>query len=283
MHFTLKKAFFLSLTLVVAFAYSNNVSSSQPVAASPTVKTFLVSEAWPKVAAKAYAVFDLETGEILAESNIDTVLPIASITKLFTASVINQSYKHDDMIEMTNSDIAAEGGAGKLSSGQEFTYHDLLFPLLLESSNDAAAAFERVTSGEVVSKMNTLARSAGARETQFADASGLSNRNLSTARDLVTFLKYLNQNDKHILDITSLEKYIGPHTGWMNNSPIISDDYQGGKHGYTGAANRTIAALFEETFGNEKRTLGYIILGSSDLKKDMRNMRSFLATEVTYE
>lgn len=283
MHFTLKKAVFLSLTLMVAFAYSNIVSSSQPVAASPTVKTFLVSEALPKVVAKAYAVFDLETGEILAESNIDTVLPIASITKLFTASVINQSYKLDDKIKVTNSDVAAEGGAGKLASGQEFTYHDLLFPLLLESSNDAAAAFERVTSGGVVSKMNTLAKSAGASETQFADASGLSDRNVSTASDLMILLTYLNQNDKHVLDITSLKKYVGPHTGWLNNSPVIDDSYKGGKHGYTEAANRTVAALFEETIGNEKRTLGYIILGSSDLKTDMRNMRSFLATEVTYE
>jgi D-alanyl-D-alanine carboxypeptidase len=283
MHLTLKKAVFLSVALVVAFAYSNIVSSSQPVAALETTKTFSVSEALPETAAKAYAVFDLETGEVLLAKNIDTVLPIASITKLFTAAVINKSFNQGEKIKITSSDVAAEGGAGKLAAGQEFTYHDLLFPLLLESSNDAAAAFERVTSGEVVVEMNTLADSAGALATKFADASGLSDRNVSTASDLMILLSYLNQNEKHVLDITSLKKYVGPHTGWLNNSPVMTDSYQGGKHGYTEAANRTVAALFEETFGNEKRTVGYIILGSPDLKKDMQILRSFLATEVTYE
>lgn len=283
MHFTLEKTVFLSLTLLIALTYSNVVSSKSPEAPVTEPLAFKLSEESPVSVAKAYAIFDLETGEILASKNIDVVLPIASITKLFTAAAVNENNKLDEKITITSSDVAAEGGAGRLVFGQEYLYHDLLFPLLLESSNDAAAAFERVTHGEVIIQMNNLAASVGASKTKFSDASGLSSKNVSTAGDLITLLTYLHKNEQHILDITHLRKYVGPHTGWLNNSPVLNDSYEGGKHGYTEAANRTAAVLFKETFGTEKRTLGYILLGSSDLRTDMRNMRNFVATKVTYE
>lgn len=283
MHFTLKKALLLSLALLLVFTYSNVVSSSASEVSGSKSASFKLSETSLASDAKAFAVFDLETGQVLISKNIDTVLPIASVTKLFTATVINQNSKLDEKIVVTNSDVAAEGGAGRLISGEEYLYHDLLFPLLLESSNDAAAAFERVTHGEVITQMNNLAASVGASKTKFSDASGLSAKNVSSASDLITFITYLHKQEPHILDITHLKKYVGPHTGWLNNSPVLDDSYQGGKHGYTEAANRTVVALFKESFGTGERTLGYVLLGSADLRADMRSLRDFVSTKVTYE
>jgi D-alanyl-D-alanine carboxypeptidase len=283
MHFNLKKSAILGSLLLSAFAYSNIVFSNETESVPNEVAYFRIGESGPSVDAKAYAVFDLESGEVLVSKNIDTVLPIASVTKLFTATVVSKYNKPDEIVTVTNSDMAAEGGAGKLFAGQEYTYHELLFPLLLESSNDAAALFERVTGGEVVKQMNILAKDKGLPATFFADASGLSAKNVSSSRDLITFLLYINKNESHVLDITHLKKYVGPYTGWLNNSPVLAASYLGGKHGYTGEANRTLVALFLEDFSSKKRTIGYILLGSSDLRKDTRELRDFVATQVTYE
>ncbi len=231
----------------------------------------------------AFRIFDVETGEVLVEQNADAVLPIASVTKLVAASALmkNDILKEEGVV--TAADVAADGRAGKLVPGNQYTYRELLFPLLLESSNDAAAVFMRATKGEVLKDMGALALKLQMKETVFADVSGLSDKNVSSVSDLGKFLTYLAKEDKRTLDITRLEQYVGPHTGWINNSPVKDKSYRGGKHGYTLAANRTLVALFAEEFESESRVLGYIILGSGDLASDTALLRTFTSKAVTYQ
>lgn len=231
----------------------------------------------------AYRIFDIETGEVLIEQDAEKVLPIASVTKLVTASAL---FKNDILNEegvVTAADVAADGRAGKLTPGNQYTYRELLFPLLLESSNDAAAVFMRATKGEILKDMETLTSKLKMNETVLADVSGLSDKNVSTVSDLSILLTYLAKEDKRVLDITRLEQYVGPYTGWVNNSPVKDSDYRGGKHGYTHAANRTLVALFEEGFESESRLVGYIILGSEDLAADTALLRTFTKEAVTYK
>jgi serine-type D-Ala-D-Ala carboxypeptidase (penicillin-binding protein 5/6) len=229
-----------------------------------------------------YLIFDAETGEVIAENNANAVLPIASITKLFTATALLKT----DLSASTTinqNDVAAPAPFGKLQSGEEYKMRELLFPLLLESSNDVAAHFERVTKGEVINLMNSLATEAGLKKTVLADASGLSSLNVSTASDLAHFLSYLYKNEPHILDITRLEQYVGPYTGWVNNSPVLDKDYLGGKHGYTEEAMRTGAVLFKEEISGTEKTIGYIVLGGDDLAETVKELRGFVHTHVRFE
>jgi D-alanyl-D-alanine carboxypeptidase len=80
--------------------------------------------------------------------------------------------------------------------------------------------------------------------------------------------------------MTRLKQYIGEYTGWVNNSPVRDmEGYRGGKHGYTKAANRTLAAVFaESSLGN--RELGYIILGSNDIRSDTEALRTAVLHSV---
>jgi D-alanyl-D-alanine carboxypeptidase len=184
---------------------------------------------------------------------------------------------------ITYADTWAEEDFGKLHAGEEYVLRELLFPLLLESSNDVAAHFERVTKGEVIKEMNNLANEAGLTNTDLVDASGLSAKNVSTASDLARFLSYLHQNHSHILDITTLRQYVGPYTGWVNNSPVLNKDYAGGKHGYTEAALRTGAVLFKEDISGTQRTIGYVVLGAASLSADITHLRDFVHTHVRFE
>jgi D-alanyl-D-alanine endopeptidase (penicillin-binding protein 7) len=165
-----------------------------------------------------------------------------------------------------------------------YTSYELLFPLLLESSNDAAAALERAGTGDLVALMNQSVRAAGARATTFADASGLSSLNVSSAAELATLTQALYSTEPHLFDITRLNQRLGEYVGWTNNSPVRDPRYLGGKHGYTEAAGRTLVALFNESLvGGEERVLGYVLLGSADLAADVASLRQYVSESVRLE
>jgi D-alanyl-D-alanine carboxypeptidase len=278
----LNKLAFLGVFLLALFAYNNVFSSQKPVA-DAVAPQFSIEATPESVSATAYTIFDVATGEVLAEQAVDQVLPIASVTKLITAATLVKNTDLSQVGEVSLSDVATEGGAGQLAAGDTYTYRELLFPLLLESSNDAAAFFERETKGEVIAEMNELTKTLGLKNTKLSDASGLADSNVSTVGDLMTFLTYLAEEEPHVLDMTRLRQYVGPYSGHLNNNPVFGEDYLGGKHGYTKAANRTLVSIFNEDFGAQNRTIGYVLLGSADLAADVALLRNFVAKEVTFK
>jgi D-alanyl-D-alanine carboxypeptidase len=159
-----------------------------------------------------------------------------------------------------------------------------LFPLLLESSNDAALALDHATKGGLVRALDTVAKKYGADHAHFSDASGLSASNTTTARDLMNFSRAVGEKYPFVYDISELPQYIGEYTGWLNNNPVFNtDSYRGGKHGYTPAAGRTLVAQFLEHFTAGDRTIGYIILGSDNLAIDVATLRSYVSESVHFE
>ena len=89
---SLHKPLLLVAFFLVLFTFSNVVSSSREPAAEAAVTPTLSVEGEPgALTATAYAVFEVESGTILASANTSTVLPIASVTKLATAAAIIDS------------------------------------------------------------------------------------------------------------------------------------------------------------------------------------------------
>lgn len=268
-------AIIFSLSVYVAQKFESRAT----VVLAPLLKPTNES---PLVSARQYAVFDMATGEIITSHDIDTVVPIASVTKLFAAAQLLTHYDIEATTTITWSDLWGDGAAGKLAFGQSYSYRGLLFPLLIESSNDAAVVFERVTNGELITAMNSWASSTGATQTKFVDTSGILPGNVSSVRDLQLLLTNVFAHQHHIFDITTLPQYIGTYTGWLNNNPVAHEaGYRGGKHGYTVAANRTLVAVFDETINNHTYTLGYVVLGSDDIKADFVTLRSFINNSAT--
>lgn len=143
----------------------------------------------PTLSAPQFLVFDMKTGAAIVSQAPDDIVPIASVTKLFAAAVIVAKYNLQATTSVTVSDIGGEGRAGKLVYGQTYSYRDLIFPLLIESSNDAALVLERVTNRTLIDEMNVWASTSGAVNTKFDDASGISVANVSTASDLQILLR----------------------------------------------------------------------------------------------
>jgi len=289
MHKLVSVATFFGVFVFALFAYNDIVPSQQmaSVSASYTEPEYRIDvddkANIEKLPVSAFIVFDVETGEIFASKEADKSLPVASITKLVTAAAAADTLDLEATAVVANTDVYTEGRSGKLNPGEKYTYRELLFPLLLESSNDVATVFERETQGGIVRNMNLFTKNLGASDTSFLDASGLSEKNISTASDLMAITSYIYKESPHILDITKLSQFVGPYTGWVNNNPVLNSSYLGGKHGYTVAANRTIVSLFEEKFKAGSKTLGYIVLGSDDLKSDIATLREYTAQSIYFQ
>jgi D-alanyl-D-alanine carboxypeptidase len=224
------------------------------------------------VTATEYVVKNNTTGEVVLSHNADTSVPIASLTKLVTAVVARRLIDSRERITITDEIISTFGNTAAFTKGETFVADDLLYPLLMVSSNDASEAFARSYGRKkFITAMNDFTQEIGAYRTYFADPSGLSPYNVSTAEDLVRIMDWIRLNDPKIVDITRLKsKTIRTHT-WTNPTHFLSWSYYvGGKNGYIPEAQRTGVSLFE--LGETKNLYTVVVLGSLSRDVDVVNL-----------
>lgn len=221
------------------------------------------------ITAKGYIVLDLSTNTVVSEKDSTTLMPIASITKLVTAIVARRHINGNQRITMSDKIIATYGNTAGFQKGETIRAEDLLYPLLMVSSNDAAEAFaNEYGRKDFIREMNAVAQEIGAYRTYFKDPSGLSPLNVSTASDLALIIDWIRKNDPRIIELTNLNsKTIRTHT-WTNPTHFLSwSQYIGGKNGYIPEAGRTAVSLFE--MGPERKLYAIVVLGSSSRDTDM--------------
>lgn len=145
--------------------------------------------------AKSVLVVNQRTGKTLYQKRPNRVLPIASLTKLMTAMVTLDSKRplgnrmrvtpaDRDLLKKTHS---------RLTIGSVLSRRDMLHIALMSSENRAAAALSRNYPGgrrAFVAKMNQKARAIGMKRARFYDPTGLTPRNVATARDLLQMVNH---------------------------------------------------------------------------------------------
>lgn len=238
-----------------------------------------------KISAEAYIVGDLDIGEIILAKNQDKKFPIASISKLMTASVAKELSSEKDITKVTKKALDTYGENGNLKIGEKIKIRDLIYPLLLESSNDAAEVLAQHFNRNIfLNKMNKMAENLQMSNTYFSDPSGLSIKNQSTVSDMFKLTGYLKLNNKELLDITTKKSFsIKGHTWFSNNQFLHEDGYMGGKSGYTDPAKQTVVSTFSLKLGeNDTRPIAIVLLQSKDRQKDVLNIVNYLKKNVYY-
>jgi serine-type D-Ala-D-Ala endopeptidase (penicillin-binding protein 7) len=135
-------------------------------------------------------IYDEQTRRPIYNKNSETVVPIASITKLMTAMVmLDAKLPMDEEVNVTEDELnKIRRAKSKLRVGMTLTRSDLLKLALMASENRAALALARSYPGgpaAMVAAMNAKARVLGMQNTRFFDPTGLDSDNVSTAQDLV--------------------------------------------------------------------------------------------------
>jgi len=143
-------------------------------------------------------VQDAANGETLLAKNAAAVMPIASITKLMTAMVVLDGHLElSQRVAISGDDLDYLKGTGsRLRPGSVLTRDELLLLALMASENRAAAALARTYPGgsdAFVAAMNAKARALGMQNTRFADPTGLTSANVSSAQDLARMVRAAHQ------------------------------------------------------------------------------------------
>lgn len=202
----------------------------------------------------SWVVIDADTGRILDGDNPHDQLPIASLTKIWTALTFIESGAAGEEIEISQQAASAEGSSIYLEPGSTVPTKDVLHGLMLRSGNDAAMALAEHAGGSeegFVHLMNEQADLYGLKDTHFTNPSGLHDeQHLSTAYDTAMML-YFGMKNKEFKKIASTEQYTrtGKQPGvWENKHRLITSDTDAvaGKTGFTKAAGRTLATYFEK-------------------------------------
>ena len=173
----------LTLTLLLALTLAGMTHASH----------FTGLKGSPNLRSASALVIDAE-GEVIYGKDIDTVRPIASITKLMTAMVILDSgLDLDEKITVTKEDRDLVQLTGsRLEFGASLSRREMILLAIMSSENRAAAALGRNFPGgktAFVADMNRKALSLGMTRSQFADSAGLHVDNKSTARDLAKMVR----------------------------------------------------------------------------------------------
>lgn len=160
-------------------------------AARPTVVALAPP---PAVDAKSVMIIDMAKGETLFELNADEAIPPASLTKIMSMMVALEAVEGgrlslDDRIDITREDVTLpyRSSLMYLREGMSVPLDELLRGMAVVSGNDAAVTVARVVGGSsegFARLMNAQAASLGLAETRFVEPSGLSESNLTTAREM---------------------------------------------------------------------------------------------------
>ncbi len=239
----------------------------------------------PKVEALAYLVGDLDTGEVILEKNQEVQYPIASVSKLMTATVAEELTKSGDTAKVSKTALATYGKNGNFKLGEKIKISDILYPLLLESSNDAAEVIAEFFGRDAfLKKMNQTAGVLDLSKTTFQDPSGLSPQNKSSVYDLFKLAGYVNQNDPNLFQITTKQSYSNKTHVWYSNNQFLHDNsYTGGKSGYTDPAQQTVISTFSLPLGQTgTRHIAITLLQSVDRYKDVENILKYLNNNIYY-
>jgi D-alanyl-D-alanine carboxypeptidase len=264
-----------NFNLGLANAISNFIIS----AAQETNPDFLPIRNWdisqPEIKAEAALIFEPVKNKILYQKNIEQVLPIASLTKLMTGLVVLEEISLDQIITVSKEAIEAYGDNGGLVIDEKISVKNLLYALLMESSNDAAIAlaeaFGNYPSGTVlegpslVFLMNQKAGELGLKDTHFIDPTGFNPANVSTALDLAKLVKYCLEQPliwqilkTSAIDVSSADGLIIHH---LTNTNQLLDYWPmivGGKTGYTDEAQGCMILVIEQDLNNTKNYIGQL-------------------------
>ncbi len=202
-------------------------------------------------------LYNTKEDKVMYEKNSTDKVSIASLTKITTAIVALENIKDlDEKVTLTKADFKglaeANASVAGFRIGQEVTYRDLLYGLMLPSGADAAQALTSNISGsndKFIDLMNDKAKELKLENTHYANSTGLDDSNhYSTVKDVLKVFKYALKNEEFKKIITTSKYTISDGSmtfrSTLSKASTLDIEYiKGGKTGTTGDAGLCLATL----------------------------------------
>ncbi|MDR3138974.1 MAG: D-alanyl-D-alanine carboxypeptidase [Treponema sp.] len=229
----------------------------------------------PILESRAGVLMDAATGTLLYVKNGDEEIPPASLTKLMTIHIALQEIAAgraalEEIVPLSRESWAINQPPRSslmfLAAGQRVSLGELLLGLAIPSGNDAAVAVAlrfapRVE--EFVGLMNREAREMGLFQTRFVEPSGISEENITTAREFAYFCReYLRLHPESLKNLHSVREFAYPKVSNVgeayrnrpgtilqsNHNTLLAEGFEGVdglKTGYIDEAGYNIALTAE--------------------------------------
>lgn len=177
----------ISLSIALTGALATQNAGAQETIAPPRDTSKL------QIASGSAILLDLQSNKVVYSSNPDVVVPIASVTKLMTGLIVLEARQNlDEYIPITIANTPEMKGVfSRVKLNSQLSRRDVLLITLMSSENRAAASLAHHYPGgyaAFIAAMNAKAKALGMTSTHYVEPTGLSTRNVSTARDLTKLL-----------------------------------------------------------------------------------------------
>lgn len=207
-----------------------------------------------QINSKRYIVVDVETGYVFAQKGAHDAVPIASLTKVFTAVQAMAMAPLDTPVTTEDSDLRSPegdyfGSSGTvmgLGAGETYTLEDMLYGMLLPSGNDAANAIARTLGAQprdtaeqatqrFMDLMNQRIADMGLADTHLVNPHGWGvPDHRSSAWDVAAFARYVS-NDTLLMEILGATEYTTSNGLEVTNTNRLLKENEsiiGGKTGF---------------------------------------------------
>jgi len=227
-------------------------------------------------------VLDPATGEVLYQKNADLSVPIASLSKLMTALVFLEQQPDLAREAMVTRAELRRGGHTQLVLRERVTLGDLLHMSLMASDNVATRVLMResgISEEDFLARMNRKALEIGLSSTRFVEATGLDERNVSTAADVAKLLQAAAKDDliRSIMTTRSHAFRSGSRRYHQvgNTNRMLFGRYEilGGKTGFISEAGYCFAAWVR----TQGRDVIAVVLGAPTNATRFADVRRLLA------
>ena len=244
----------------------------------------------PVMSARAVLAKDINSDLLLFEKNGETVLPIASLTKLLTALLIYKKTGLSGAVTVEDSDVGVLPFTADLVPGERLRVDELVNVMLVASANDAAIVLARGASGSVESfvlEMNELAQELGMTSSSFTNPVGFDDPNhYSTAEDLTHLIdEFLGVPELRSM-VAKKEVSLPPLANgkarvFNNTNDLLDFDerIKGVKTGYTESSRGSLIVLVDDP----THPYYLAVIGSQNREEEARKLIQWIEGSYQWE
>ncbi|MCX8017608.1 MAG: D-alanyl-D-alanine carboxypeptidase, partial [Rhodocyclaceae bacterium] len=226
----------------------------------------------PDVAARAWALWDMSSEQLLAGKDVDAQVEPASLTKIMTsylgyAALRDGRLKRDQQVSVSEKAWKAIGSRMFIAPNLPVTVDQLLHGIVIQSGNDASIALAEAVAGTeeaFVAMMNAEAKRLGLSDTHFANATGLPDpQHYSTAQDLARLTAALIRDFPEDYKHYALKEYTYNKIRQPNRNRLLwlDERIDGVKTGHTETAG---FCLIASRFDGARRLTAVVLGTASD-------------------
>lgn len=279
-------ALFLSNLLLQQFLETKKILNPNfPIvneAKIPVIKTNFI----PLVSAQGALIMDANSKVVLYSKNPNLRFSTASTIKIMTALTALDYFKKEDVLTVKTN--LQEGSVIGLTIGEQMTFENLLYAMLLPSANDAALTIaQNYPGGEeaFVEKMNQKAKTLNLYNTHYSDSAGLADSgDYTTPFDLARLASFAMENPSFAKIVATKEKTIYDDSFSTSynlenlNKLLGQDGVNGVKTGYTEEAGQVLVTSKDE----KGHTIILVVMGSEDRFSDTQKLLDLVSNNITY-